>query len=195
MLDQNACKSSENITELMSLSLDGLLDDKGERQLQDHLDSCSQCQAEWVAMQQVSALLESDPMVGPPLGFAVRVERKLEEKTKMRRRAFGGIAVLTGSLSLAGVTVAVAALIVMGLLAWQNLGLMPDVQQGTRAVSQVASGMGLIGKGASLFLLDLLSRYGPPLVLFVGIGLVFFAGLWAWLFIKRPGDSHHNGYA
>jgi hypothetical protein len=84
---------------------------------------------------------------------------------------------------------------IVGVIAWQNLGTMPDMQQSTLAVSQVASGMGLVGKGASLFLLDLLTRYGPPLVLFIGIGLVFFAGLWAWLFIKRPGDSHPNGYA
>jgi len=194
MRDQLTCESIERMTELMSLALDGLLDADKDRQLNNHLASCSLCQAEWVAMQQVSNLFEQAPMVGPPLGFAIRVERRLDERTKKRRRTFGGIALLTGSLSLAGVTVAVVALLVLGVVAWQNLGTVPDVQQSTQAVSQVASGMGLVGKGASLFLLDLLARYGPPLVLFVGIGLVFFAGLWAWLFIKRPGDSHRNGY-
>jgi hypothetical protein len=61
-------------------------------------------------------------------------------------------------------------------------------------VSQIASGMGLVGKGASFFLGDLLLRYGPPLVILLAIGLAILAGIWLWLFIKRPGNSHRNGY-
>jgi hypothetical protein len=58
----------------------------------------------------------------------------------------------------------------------------------------MASGMGLVGKGASLFLKDLLLRYGPPLVFLLGASLAVLAGVWTWLFIRRPGNSHHNGY-
>jgi hypothetical protein len=146
-------------------------------------------------MQQVSALFEGEPMVGPPLGFAVRVERRLEQKDKKRRRTFGGVALLTSSLSLAGVTVGVVVLIVVGLIGWKWLGTLPAVQQGTSAVTQVASGMGLVGKGASLFLGDLLLRIGPPAIILIGIGLVVLVGFWTWLFIKRPGGHRRNGFA
>lgn len=145
-------------------------------------------------MQQVSALFEQSPMVGPPLGFAIRVERKLEDKVQKRRWTFGGMAVLTSSLPLAGMTVAAMALIVFGLVAWQWYGSVSSVQLGASAAFQIASGMGMMGKGASLFLKDLLVRYGPPLVLLLAVGLTLLAGMWTWLFVKRPGSSRHNGY-
>jgi predicted anti-sigma-YlaC factor YlaD len=195
MAKVEACKHGEQMTALMSLSLDGLLNKDGQYRLERHLASCSACQAEWASMQQVSAMLEQSSMVGPPLGFAIKVERQLEEKTKKRRRTFGGLAVLTSSLSLAGLTVGVIVLIVLGVLAWQWLSPLPSVQQGSSVLSQFASGMGLVGKGASFFLKDLLVRYGAPLVLLLAVGLVLLAGVWVWLFVKRPGSSHHNGYA
>ncbi len=189
------CEHNQRASELMSLALDGLLDASDERWLKQHLASCPVCQVEWKAMQQVSALFEQASMVGPPLGFAIRVERRLEETAKKRRRAFGGIAVLTSSLSLAGMTIGVVMLIVLGFVLWHWLGPLPAVQQGTDAVSQVASGMGLVGKGANLFLKDLLLRYGPLLILLIGTGLVVLTGIWTWLFVKRPGNRHRNGYA
>jgi predicted anti-sigma-YlaC factor YlaD len=195
-MDRNLkCEYNETFSERMSLALDGLLDAKEEQALHQHLAGCSTCQAEWQAMQQISALFRRSEMVGPPLGFALRVERRLAEQARKRKRTFGSIAMLTGSLSLAGVTIAAITVVALGLMAWLGLGSQPAVQQGTSALSQIASGLGLMGKGASLFLLDLLLRYGPPLLLLVGIGLTFLAGAWAWLFVKRPGKSRHNGYA
>jgi anti-sigma factor RsiW len=188
------CKQGEEITALMSLALDDLLDGEGQRRLEGHLATCPTCRAEWAAMQQVSALFEGASLVGPPLGFAIRVERRLAEDTRKRRRRLGGVAMLTGSLSLAGVTVAAVLLIVFGVLAWQWLGTQPAVQQGTGAISHVASGLGLVGKGASFFLGDLLLHYGLPLLILLGVGLALLSGVWAWLFVKRPGNSHRNGY-
>jgi anti-sigma factor RsiW len=194
MVEMVECKHDEEMTALMSLALDGLLAEDDRRQLDQHLSACSACQREWKAMQQVDALFEHSGMVGPPLGFAVRVDRRLAENTKRRRRLFGGAAVLTSSLSLAGVTVAIVLLIVGGLLAWLWFGSLPSVQQGASAVSHVASNVGLVGKGASFFLRDLLLRYGLPLLLLLGVGLAVLTGVWAWLFVKRPGNSHRNGY-
>lgn len=194
MSERIKCEQSAQTTAWMSLALDGMLDVEEQSQLDRHLATCAACQQEWVAMQQVSVLFEQAPMIGPPLGFATRVERRLAEKTKKRRRMFSGVAVLTSSLSLAGVTVAAVLMIVLGALAWRWLGTLPSVQQGTSAVSHLASGMGLVGKGASFFLGDLLLRYGPPLVLVLGIGLMVLIGVWVWVFVKRPGDSHRNGY-
>jgi anti-sigma factor RsiW len=189
------CEHSEQASALMSLALDDLLDADSQRRLQRHLATCSTCREEWEAMQRASALLEQDPLVGPPLGFAVRVERRLEQKAKKRRRAFGGLAVLTSSVSLAAVTASVVVILVLSFVIWPRLSALPTVQERTGALSQVASGMGLVGKGASLFLGDLLLRYGAPLVLLLGIGLVVLLGLWTWLFVRRPGGHRHNGYA
>lgn len=194
MVEPMECEHREQMTAQMSMALDNLLGADEHRLLHEHLAACPRCQAEWKAMQAVSWQFEQAPMVGPPLGFAIRVERRLNEKSKRRRRAFGGVAVLTGSLSLASVTIAAVALLIMGLVIWNISGPLPGVQQGTHAVSQVASGMGLVGKGASLFLWDLLVRFGPPLLFVLGIGLTCLVGVWVWLFIKRPGSSHRNGY-
>ncbi|MFN2226425.1 MAG: zf-HC2 domain-containing protein [Anaerolineae bacterium] len=187
------CEREQQVTEMMSLALDGLLDEVGRQRLQQHLDTCPACRAEWQAMQAVSTLFERSALVGPPLGFAVRVERRLESKQKKRRRTFGGVAVLTSSLSLAGVTVAAVCLVVLGIVAWQWLGDLQSVQVGMEAASQVASGMGLVGKGASLFLGDLLLRYGAPLLFALGAGVAVLVGLWTWLFVRRP-KSPQNGY-
>jgi hypothetical protein len=189
------CKHSEQMTLLMSLALDDLLNADGRHRLQRHLAACPTCQLEWEAMQQVSSVFEQAPMVGPPLGFAVRVERSLESKVTKQHRLFGGMAVLTSSLSLAGITVAAVVLLVLGLVAWNWLGAVPDVQQGATAVSQVAAGMGLVGKGASLFLGDLLLRYGLPLVLLLAVGLAVLSGMWVWLLVNRPGSPQRNGFA
>jgi anti-sigma factor RsiW len=179
---------------LMSLALDGMLAHDDSRRMERHLVTCTSCQAEWAAMKEVSVLLESEPLVGPPLGFAVRVERSLEAQAQKRRRAFGGLAVLTGSLPLVGITVAAIAVFVLAVVAWNWFGSMSSVQQSAVALGQVASGVALLGKGTSFFLGDLLSRYGPPLVLVLAVGLAFLVGMWTWLFLKRPGSSHRNGY-
>jgi len=188
------CEQGEQMTALMSLAIDGLLDHGDRQKLEQHVATCLACGQEWEAMQQVSALFEASPMVGPPLGFAVRVERRLADKKKQRREFFGGLAVLTGSLSLVGVTVAAVLVLVLGAVAWRWFDASPSVQQGTQTVSHVASGMGLVGKGASLFLGDLLLRYGAPLVIVLALGLVILVAAWVWLFVKRPGSTRHNGY-
>ena len=183
----------ERMTMLMSLALDGLLEEQDHERFEQHLEACPSCRREWEAMRELSSLFERSAMVGPPLGFAVRVERRLGERARKRRRIFGGMAVLTSSLSLAGLTIGAVLFVISALVAWNWLGDLPSIQQGTSAALQVASGVGLLGKGASLFLGDLLLRYAAPLVLGLGIGLVILAGLWVWLFSRRPGRSQGNG--
>ena len=190
----DACQQSEQVTGLMSLALDGVLDEKRQKRLQEHLAACPACQMEWSAMQRVSALFELSEVIGPPLGFSVRVDRRLAEKAKRRNRMFGGMAVLTGSLSLAGLTVATVVGIVLGLLAWNRSGSLEAMEQGGMAVSRVASGVGLVGKGASLFLKDLLWSYGLPAILVIGVAVMVLAGVWAWLVGRQARNHHRNGY-
>lgn len=189
------CEHGERMTALMSLALDGLIDGDDRQPLEQHMKSCATCRAEWQAMVQVAALFESSPTVGPPLGFAVRVERRLADQAKRKRRVFGGAAVLTSSLSMVGVTVAAVLVIVLGIVAWRWFDSSTAIQEGTHTLTQVASGVGLVGKGASLFLGDLLARYGAPLVLFLGAGLAVLVAAWAWLLVKRPGGTRQNGFA
>jgi len=184
----------EQMTVLMSLALDGLLEEQDRRRLEQHLDVCPSCRGEWEAMREVATLFESSPMVGPPLGFAVRVERRLAEQDRRRRRVFGGMAVVTSGLSLAGLTVGVLVILVAAIVAWLSLGDLPSVQQGTNAALQVASGAGLLAKGASFFLGDLLARYAAPLILGLGLVLAILAGLWLWLWSRRPRNPNGNGY-
>lgn len=189
------CRDSERVSLLMSLALDGRLAATDQQVLQGHLAACPACRAEWKAMQQVSDLFKSIEMVGPRLGFATRVERRLADKAKKRRRLFGGAVVLTGSLSLATVTVVVVAVLAVGILAGNWFDLLPDIKQGTDTASQIASGVGLVGQGVSLFLTDFLRAFGLPMVIGVGIALAVLLVIWIWLFVKRPGGYHHNGYA
>ena len=189
------CAQGERMTALMSLALDGMLDSSDRQRLEQHMKTCVACRTEWQAMAEVAALFEDSPAVGPPLGFAVRVERRLEDQAKKKRRTFGGLAVATGSLSLVGATGAAVLILVLGIAAWRWFDTSPSLQQGTQTLTQVASGVGLMGKGASLFLGDLLLRYGAPLVLVLGVGLVVLLGVWAWLLVKRPGGTRHNGFA
>lgn len=189
------CAQGERMTALMSLALDGMLDSSDRQRLEQHMKTCVACRTEWQAMAKVAVLFEDSPAVGPPLGFAVRVERRLEDQAKKKRRTFGGLAVATGSLSLIGATVAAVLILVLGIAAWRWFDTSPSIQEGTQTLTQVASGVGLMGKGASLFLGDLLLRYGAPLVLVLGVGLLVLLGVWAWLLVKRPGGTRHNGFA
>jgi predicted anti-sigma-YlaC factor YlaD len=177
----------------MSLALDGSLAAADQQVLQGHLAACPACRAEWKAMQQVSDLFKGAETVGPRLGFATRVERRLANRAKKRSRLFGGAAVLTGSLWLATVTAAVVVLVV-GIVALNWLDLLPGVKQGTDVVSQIASGANQVGKGLSLFLIDFLRAFGLPMAMGAGIALALLMAIWI-RFVKRPGGHHHNGYA
>jgi predicted anti-sigma-YlaC factor YlaD len=187
MAEPVTCRDNEKMSLLMSLAIDGLMDAGDQKLLHGHLAVCPICRAEWAAMQQVTDLFRDAPLVGPRLGFATRVERRLADTSRKRRRIFGGVAVLTSSLSLAAVTVATVVVIILGVVAWNWLGSLPDIQQGTSAVSQIASGMGLIGKGLSLYLTDFLLLFGLPVVLLVGICVAVLLAIWIWVFVRRPG--------
>ncbi len=195
MRDLKKDRCGEDMSELMSLALDGLLDGKSQERLDAHLAAYPECRQEWEALQRVSSLLASSTSKGPPLGFSARVERRLMTESRNRRRVFRGFAVLGGSLALAGMTLAVLAAIGLNVALWRWLSTQPAVQQESGPISQVATGLGLLGKTASVFLTDVVGRYGLPVALAAGLGLVLLAGLWAWLLHRRAGKSHRNGYA
>jgi len=188
------CEQNEEVSLWMSLALDGRLSADQRMRLDRHLVDCPACQAEWKVMQMTSDWLAESPMVGPPLGFAVRIDRRLEESSARRRRLLGGLAAATSGLSLAGATLVVLAVIGLALVVgrWGGASVAPS---GQVVVSQMASGLGLVGKGASLFLRDLFIRFGFPLVLVLGALVTYLAGLWLWLFLRRPRSQNRGEYA
>lgn len=188
------CEGRDKIGMWVSLALDGRLDPIQEAEMQQHLASCPACRADANAVRRVSALLEAMPMIAPAFGFSLRVERRLADRSTQRRHVLRGMALLTSSLSVIGVGAAVIFILGMGLAALLWLGSEPAWQQAGLSMPQVVSGLGLVGKGASLFLKDILLRYGLPVVLAVGVGLAVMGGLWAWL-VSRKSKSHRNGYA
>jgi anti-sigma factor RsiW len=187
------CEHSEQFSMLMSMHLDDLLDVESQDHMQRHLAACPSCQAEWVAMQQVSAVLERSDMAGPPLGFAVRVERRLEEKVRKRQRNLQGLALLTGSLSLAGIALAATAALVLVLVFWLWPSSQSALQQGGSPVSQVTFWIGSMGQEMTVFLKDLFLQYGIPLLLLAGTGLAVLSAISAWLFTRRPRGGVANG--
>jgi predicted anti-sigma-YlaC factor YlaD len=195
MADRVQCDERERIGSWVSLGLDGRLTPEQQSDLERHLAACPTCRAQEIAMRRVSALLAASPMVGPSYGFSLRVERRLAERTTQRRQALRGMALLTSSLSLAGVGVSVILVIGLGLVAVLWFGSQSAWQQASFSIPQVASGLGLMGKGASLFLKDILLRYGLPVVLLAGGGVAVIGGVWAWLFSRRSKSAHRNGYA
>ncbi len=105
------------LSQLMSLSLDDALDGAQTSLLRSHLAECSACQVEWAAMQQVSHLLSSAPMIAPPPGFTLRVTQRLDSRETKRRELFGGMALVMGSLSLTSLLIPLVA--GMFILLWQ----------------------------------------------------------------------------
>lgn len=194
-MKEPACVHAEQMTAWMSLALDDLLEVNDAKKLQDHLAVCSVCRSTWQAMQQVSALFETAPLVHPPVGFASRVERRLALRAgakKGTQRDLGKVPLLAGSLSLAIITLSVLVILTLGVVAWHWLDTLPAVQQRADLIAQVASGVGLLGKGLSLFLGELLT-YVAPFAFLLTVGLAVLIALWGGFLFKEPKDIRRNG--
>lgn len=190
-----ACAERERVSSWVSLDLDGRLAPDHGFEMEQHLASCPPCQAEAAALHRVSTLLSEMPMVGPSYGFALRVQRRLAERADRRRHLFRGVALLTSSLSVAGAGAAAVLTLGLGLAALLWLSSQPAGLQVGFSMSQVVSGLGLMGKGASILLKDIVLRYGLPVVLAVGGALAVMGGLWAWLVKRKLGGPDQNEYA
>jgi len=105
------------ISEWMSLYLDGLLGQEQAAQLQAHLAQCEACSEEWEAMRSLSSLLKAEPMAIPAPDFAARVAQRVHQGEARRRRLYSSLGVLMGSVGLWAV--AGIALSVLFIALWQ----------------------------------------------------------------------------
>jgi anti-sigma factor RsiW len=192
MEKESLCHQADRISQWMSLALDGELSAPHKDQLHAHLASCPACRAEWDAMRAVSTLLSAEPLMPPPWGFSARVDQRIGQQMARPRRFLSGLAVVTGSLS----AVAAALVLLIGVVSilWSRLGPPPQVETAVDSGSQVASGIGLVAKSASLVLIDLLTRYGLPMAVVAALVIGISVAVWVCLAMRRP-RAAKNGWA
>jgi anti-sigma factor RsiW len=105
------------ISEWMSLYLDGLVSQEQGAQLQAHVAQCPACGGEWEAMRSLSSLLSAEPMAIPAPGFTARVAQRLHRRQTRRRRLYSSLGVLMGSVGLWAIVGVVLSLVFIVL--WQ----------------------------------------------------------------------------
>jgi predicted anti-sigma-YlaC factor YlaD len=105
------------ISEWMSLYLDGLVSQEQGAQLQAHVAQCQACGGEWEAMRSLSSLLRAEPMAIPAPGFTARVAQRLHRRQALRRRLLSSLGVLMGSVGLWAIVGLALSLVLIVL--WQ----------------------------------------------------------------------------
>lgn len=106
------CPDHDDYTVLMSLALDGVLDAADQTLLDQHLQACPRCAAQWALWQRVGSALQAEPYAGPPLAFTRTVNDALNGRERRRERRLG-IAVLAGGALSVLASLVVGALVLI----------------------------------------------------------------------------------
>jgi anti-sigma factor RsiW len=170
--------TNHDFSELMSLALDGMLSAEEERRLDQHLQACPACQSSWNRWQRVSHFLTVEPFVGPPQGFALRLDHALQRDERRQEH-------ILASLLLAGGTATVLALIVLG--AALTTGLWMAISPLERV--QLVETMGFAGQFMALVFQNLVAiRNGiaamipdPLIMLVICLALITASAVWVRL--------------
>ena len=174
----------EQVSELMSLHLDGYVSDEAWEEVDTHLATCGACSARWAAFNRVAALFAAEPMAQPPLDFTARLMNRVADR---RQPAISPWRTITGWLVLfvGGLALAMLGLVVTWDQFWPwvaDLGADLGVPaMSDRAVDLIVN-MPSIG---AAFLLAL------PLPLIIGYVLVTLALATAWVYAL--GRLHFRG--
>ena len=174
----------EQVSELMSLYLDGRVSDEEWQQVDSHLGSCAACNARWAAFNRVAAFFDTAPMAQPPVDFSVRLMNRIADR---RQPAISPWRAITGwlVLFLGGLTLALLGLAATWNQVWPwlvDLG----VDLGVPAVSDRAVGLvvNLPSIGAAFL-------FALPLPIILGYVLVTLALATAWVYAL--GRLHFRG--
>lgn len=170
--------SHQDYTDLMSLSLDGMLSTGEQQQLDHHLSTCPACQATWSKWQRISHVLTVQPFAGPPPGFALRLDSALQRREQRHERVLAGWV-------LAGGTLTVLALIVLGTALTTGLWM----ASAPAARVQLVETLGFAGQFGALVFQNLAAiRDGvaallpdPILMLVSALALITAAAIWVRL--------------
>lgn len=111
----------EDFMLLMSLALDGLLDDAEDQRFQRHLAQYPEFAVQWQTWQALDGDLHAAPAALPPVDFVANVELRIQQAER-RRRLWLGVGVGIGTVLLWGtvlITVASAgAFVVLNQSGW-----------------------------------------------------------------------------
>jgi anti-sigma factor RsiW len=110
-------------SELMSLRLDGLLDESDERRLEIHLASCPACQNQWARLSRVEALFANAPALAPPPALQRNIMTAVRQRSRLaeiRRRS---------ALLVLGVVLATLAFVVPVMLVIMSVAADPMIVQ------------------------------------------------------------------
>jgi hypothetical protein len=86
-------------------ALDGRLAPSDRQRLTAHMEACSQCRADWEALNALEGMLTSPAMAFPAPGFVDRVEARLAHLEAQRRTLVGGLILLGAAAALCLVAV------------------------------------------------------------------------------------------
>lgn len=173
----------QEISQLMSLSLDDALTADKARQLQMHLESCQSCQAKWTSMKRISQLFADASMVPPPAGFAARVSQRLAQREARRRGLLGGVILFIGIITLTGL--ALPAIIGAVTALEQLLSYSPLLGYGPLLILKLISiGRPLI-KAGWLAITALFSPSGQPILVSYSLVVFVLTALWVRLVSGR----------
>jgi len=158
---------------MMSARLDGRLGSTEIALLEDHLATCSACQAEWRSLQELDRVLLSAPMARAPVRLRMQVMARLNRREQVRRAIIGGTALALGTVALA---LLMLAPIFIGLLDATDIA--PAlVSGGPETIIQLLALLGAVGRA----LLVLAEKFAAPLA-FLGLFSLVLAlalnGLW-----------------
>jgi anti-sigma factor RsiW len=168
----------QDYTDLMSLSLDGMLSLEEQQHLDQHLSACPTCQVTWSKWQRISHVLTVQPFAGPPPGFAVRLDNALQRREQRHERVLAGWV-------LAGGTLTVLALIILGTALTTGLWM----ASAPAARVQLVETLGFAGQFGALVFQNLAAiRDGvaallpdPVLMLVSALALITAAAIWVRL--------------
>ncbi len=115
----------EQANEMMSLRLDGRLDETKAAVLDEHLSRCTMCQVQWQRLQRLHRGLASAPMLKAPVRLRVNVMTHLSRQDRTRRAVAGGLVLALGTVALALIAIVPA---ILGLL--NTTGIAPALLSG-----------------------------------------------------------------
>lgn len=97
---------------MISLSLDGLLNDDDQEVLYQHMRGCAMCAEMWSRMGSLDRLFSTQPEIAPPVNFALRVMERVQVYETRRRLRPWMLAVLALFSLMAGLSLTVPVVIV-----------------------------------------------------------------------------------
>lgn len=177
-------------TDVMSLALDGLLDPKERHQFDEHLHGCEACRGHWTKWQHISNVMQVEPFVGPAPGFALRLNRRFNERQQRRERVLGGVVLIGGTLS-------IWTLLLLGLVLTTSvwLAVRPDAR--VEAIEYFGFGGQLVAVLVNNLssLRDALFGLAPSPAVVIAVGCALAVAGLVWMKLVLFGGVSSHGFA